>query len=121
MKEHLCIEEIGVSEIGERYGTLRIVSPRADAAMVKSIRKYGQMTPVVFTEAFGEIGSETRRGWPELAAELAGSVGNKEKAVGVLHKINANLITFGGYYEARRRGDLEKTKRFKKLMKKGWD
>jgi ParB/RepB/Spo0J family partition protein len=53
MKEHLCIEEIGVSEIGERYGTLRIVSPRADGAMVKSIRKYGQMTPVVCVRAEG--------------------------------------------------------------------
>ena len=53
MKEHLCIEEIGVSEIGERYGTLRIVNPRADAAMVKSIQKYGQISPVVCVRAEG--------------------------------------------------------------------
>jgi len=39
MKEELCIEDLAVSEIGERYGAFRIVSPRADGAMVKSIRE----------------------------------------------------------------------------------
>ncbi len=53
MKEYLCIEEIGVSEIGERYGVFRIVNPRADAAMVKSIQKYGQISPVVCVRAEG--------------------------------------------------------------------
>src|SRR5271169_2571006 len=47
MKAEPCIEEISVTDIGERYGVLRIVSPRADAAMMKSIQKYGQMSPVV--------------------------------------------------------------------------
>lgn len=41
------IEDIAVSKMGERYGALRIVSPRADDAMVKSMKKYGQMSPVV--------------------------------------------------------------------------
>ena len=41
------IEEIAVSRIGERYGALRIVNPRADEAMRKSIERYGQLTPVV--------------------------------------------------------------------------
>ena len=53
MKEQLCIEEIAVSEIGERYGVFRIMSPRADAAMVKSIQKYGQISPVVCVRAEG--------------------------------------------------------------------
>ncbi len=47
MKEELCIEEIALSEIGQSYGAYRIVNPRADAAMSKSIRKYGQLSPVV--------------------------------------------------------------------------
>lgn len=38
---------MAVSKMGERYGTFRIVSPRADEAMVKSMRKYGQISPVV--------------------------------------------------------------------------
>jgi len=53
MKEQLCIEEISVSEVGEKYGALRIVSPRADAAMVKSLRKYGQISPVVCVKGEG--------------------------------------------------------------------
>ena len=53
MKEQLCIEEIAVSEIGERYGVFRIMSPRADAAMVKSIQKYGQISLVVCVRAEG--------------------------------------------------------------------
>ncbi|RJQ87735.1 MAG: hypothetical protein C4519_00360 [Desulfobacteraceae bacterium] len=81
---------------------------------------YWQVTPVVFTETFGEIGSQTRRGWPELAAQLLGSAGDAEKAKGVLHKMNANATTFGGYYEARRRGQIERQKTFKRMMKKGW-
>ena len=47
MKEEPYIEEIAVTEIGEKYGGYRIVSPRADAAMVKSIRNYGQISAVV--------------------------------------------------------------------------
>ena len=47
MKEERYIEEMEVSEIGESYGAYRIVNPRADAAMVKSMRNYGQISPVV--------------------------------------------------------------------------
>jgi hypothetical protein len=53
MKEDLYIEELAISEIGERYGVYRIVSPRADAAMVKSIRNYGQISPVVCVKGQG--------------------------------------------------------------------
>ena len=66
MKEELCIEEIAVSEIRERYGGFRIVSPRADAAMVKSIRKYGQMMPVVCVKVEG--GYELIDGFKRLRA-----------------------------------------------------
>ena len=66
MKEQLYIEEIAVSEIGERYGAFRIVSPRADAAMVQSIRKYGQMSPVVCVK--GEGSYEMIDGFKRLRA-----------------------------------------------------
>jgi len=41
------IEDIVISKTGERYGAFRIVNPRADEAMVRSMKKYGQMSPVV--------------------------------------------------------------------------
>ena len=66
MKEELCTEEIAVSEIGERYGAFRIVSPRGDAAMMKSIRKYGQMSPVVCVKWEG--GYEMIDGFKRLRA-----------------------------------------------------
>ena len=66
MKEAFCIEEIAVSEIGEKYGVYRIVSPRADAAMVKSIRKYGQISPVVCVK--GKDGYELIDGFKRLRA-----------------------------------------------------
>ncbi len=66
MKEPLFIEEIAVSEIGERYGAFRIVSPRADAAMIKSIRNYGQITPVVCVKTEG--GCELIDGFKRLRA-----------------------------------------------------
>jgi len=66
MKEELCAEEIAVSEIGERYGAFRMVSPRGDAAMMKSIRKYGQMSPVVCVKWEG--GYELIDGFKRLRA-----------------------------------------------------
>ena len=66
MKEPFCIEEITVSDIGERYGAFRIVSPRADAAMIKSIRKYGQLSPVVCVKREG--GYELIDGFKRLRA-----------------------------------------------------
>jgi ParB/RepB/Spo0J family partition protein len=66
MKEDLGMEELAVSAIGERYGAFRIVSPRADAAMIKSIRKYGQISPVVCVQ--GEGGYELIDGFKRLRA-----------------------------------------------------
>jgi ParB/RepB/Spo0J family partition protein len=66
MKESFCLEEIAVSEIGEKYGVYRIVSPRADAAMVKSMGRYGQITPVVCMKGPG--GYELIDGFKRLRA-----------------------------------------------------
>jgi ParB/RepB/Spo0J family partition protein len=65
MKEQR-MEEIAVSEIGEKYGVYRIVNPRADTAMVKSIRKYGQISPVVCVK--GRDGYEMLDGFKRLRA-----------------------------------------------------
>jgi ParB/RepB/Spo0J family partition protein len=47
------IEEIPVSEMGEKYGSLRIVNPWADEAMLQSMKRYGQLTPVVCAKREG--------------------------------------------------------------------
>jgi hypothetical protein len=39
--------EIPLAKISERFGNLRIINPQADRAMLRSMEKHGQMTPVV--------------------------------------------------------------------------
>jgi ParB/RepB/Spo0J family partition protein len=46
------VEELPVAKIRETYGSLRIVNPRADEAMRKSLQRYGQLTPVVCTQSY---------------------------------------------------------------------
>ena len=41
------IDEVSLSEISENYANLRIVNPRAEANIARSIRLFGQMSPVV--------------------------------------------------------------------------
>jgi ParB/RepB/Spo0J family partition protein len=38
---------IAVNDIGERYSSLRIIQPKADKAIERSMSRYGQLTPVV--------------------------------------------------------------------------
>ncbi len=38
---------ISIPDIGRRYAGLRIIEPKAEASMEKSMRSYGQMTPVI--------------------------------------------------------------------------
>ena len=41
------IKKIAIREIGQQYAKLRMVKPQAEAAMEKSIRRIGQMQPIV--------------------------------------------------------------------------
>jgi ParB/RepB/Spo0J family partition protein len=41
--------EIPISEIGESYARLRLIHPKAEARMVASLGKFGQIFPVVVT------------------------------------------------------------------------
>jgi ParB/RepB/Spo0J family partition protein len=47
------MEELPVAAMGETYGNLRIVNPRADEAMLTSIKRYGQLTPVICAKREG--------------------------------------------------------------------
>ncbi|MBC8458548.1 MAG: ParB/RepB/Spo0J family partition protein [Deltaproteobacteria bacterium] len=46
--------EVPVSEIDKNYARLRLIHPKADATIVESIRKYGQLSPVVVGRAKGD-------------------------------------------------------------------
>lgn len=60
------IEERTLSEIGETYAALRIISPKADAAMVRSMETYGQQSPIVCVMTPG--GLELLDGFKRLRA-----------------------------------------------------
>ncbi len=66
MKETIHIEERAIVEIGERYAGLRIINPREEAAMEKSLVTYGQVTPIVCTQT--ENGFELIDGFKRLRA-----------------------------------------------------
>ena len=48
------IEDVEITKMGERYAAFRIANPRADAAMVKSMQKYGQLSPVAYARIGGD-------------------------------------------------------------------
>lgn len=60
------IDERTLSEIGETYAALRIVSPKADAAMARSMEVYGQLSPIVCVKTPG--GLELLDGFKRLRA-----------------------------------------------------
>jgi len=64
MNNHL--EERALSEVGETYAALRIISPKADAAMARSMEIYGQLSPVVCAKSPG--GLELIDGFKRLRA-----------------------------------------------------
>jgi ParB/RepB/Spo0J family partition protein len=66
MEEGIWTPDLALSEIGQRYGVFRMVTPRADLAMVKSIQKYGQISPVVCVK--NENGYELIDGFKRLRA-----------------------------------------------------
>lgn len=60
------IRQIGLEQIGQRYGRYRLAVPAAEEAMARSLRRYGQMSPVVVCLREGR--PETLDGFKRLAA-----------------------------------------------------
>lgn len=81
--EHETVE-IPLVKISERFGQLRIINPQADKAMVRSMEKYGQMTPVVVSR-IEQDGYELLDGFKRLRAGRALS----------LSSLNARILNLG--------------------------
>lgn len=64
------IVSVPITKIGEKFGQLRIVNPTADQAMLRSMEKYGQLTPVVINRA-SEDDYELLDGFKRLRASRA--------------------------------------------------
>ena len=71
---------VSLSAIGERYADLRIIQPQADKAMKRSMRRYGQLTPVVIgrepdktyemVDGFKRLRAGRKLGYPSLQARV---------------------------------------------------
>jgi Predicted transcriptional regulators len=69
---------IGVNKIGERFASLRIADPLAELAMLHSMQKYGQLTPVIICrivtgehellDGFKRVRAARQLGYSELTA-----------------------------------------------------
>ena len=81
--EHETVE-IPLVKISERFGHLRIINPQADKAMVRSMEKYGQMTPVVVSRIEKDC-YELLDGFKRLRAGRALS----------LSSLNARILNLG--------------------------
>jgi len=46
--------EIALPAVGQRYAAFRVVNPSAEAAVLRSLQKYGQLSPVVVNRSEGE-------------------------------------------------------------------
>lgn len=71
------IQETVVTEIGETYSTLRIIHPKAEAAIEKSLEMFGQIAPVVcvktgsgieLVDGFKRLRASRRLKWPTIKA-----------------------------------------------------
>jgi ParB-like chromosome segregation protein Spo0J len=47
MSVHVELVELGLDEIGEHFGRYRLHAPESERAMARSLRRYGQIAPVV--------------------------------------------------------------------------
>ncbi len=102
MQEPLLIEDLAVTAIGTRYAELRIVRPRADAAMEKSLRRHGQLVPVVcvrsasgyeLLDGFKRLRASKRLGLATLSARIKESSSSRvcKAAVLQLNQISGSV------------------------------
>ncbi len=86
--------EIDIRRIGEGYSRLRVVDPKSDAAMVRSMRQYGQISPVVvcgsargryeMIDGFKRLRAGRRMEWPRLGCRVL-AVGKHALKAAMIH------------------------------------
>ncbi len=86
--------EIDISRIGDRYSRLRMVDPRSDVAMARSMGQYGQISPVVvcgsargryeMIDGFKRLRAGRRLEWPRLDCRVL-NVGKHALKAAIIH------------------------------------
>ncbi|MCP4622076.1 MAG: ParB N-terminal domain-containing protein [bacterium] len=86
--------KIEIRRIGDRYSCLRMVDPRSDVAMVRSMGQYGQLSPVVvcgsargryeMIDGFKRLRAGRRLEWPRLVCRVL-DVGKHALKAAIIH------------------------------------
>lgn len=63
-----CLADIALAQLGQRFAALRIVDPSAEASVLKSMQKYGQLSPVVANRGEGQESYELLDGFKRFRA-----------------------------------------------------
>ncbi len=78
--ENIQYIKVELNKIGDRYADLRIIQPQAESSMERSMRLYGQMTPVIIgceanktyemVDGFKRLRSGRKLGYTTLQAKI---------------------------------------------------
>ena len=99
MTEYMMIP---IDKIGQRYSELRIIDPRAETAMERSMQFYGQMTPVVvcqtekhpeMIDGFKRLRAAIKLGFTELSSRIFPGRIRAAKAAMIQLNIKARTIS----------------------------
>ena len=62
------LADIALAQLGQRFAALRIANPSAEASVLKSMQKYGQLSPVVANRGEGQESYELLDGFKRFRA-----------------------------------------------------
>lgn len=101
-------QEVPLGRIGERFGRLRLIDPKAGRRMTESVRRYGQLAPVVLgvvedgayelVDGFKRLRACRELGRPGLKARLL--TGNVRGLKAAMVTLNWNSRSMGELEEA---------------------
>jgi ParB/RepB/Spo0J family partition protein len=103
--DDVAVQPLRVEALGERYRRYRLADPAAEEAMARSLRRYGQLSPVVVCERDGvrELIDGFKR---RAAASLAGMATLSVRVVAVDDRV-AKAAIFGLNNTGRSTNELE--------------
>lgn len=103
--DHVAVQPLSVEVLGERYRRYRLADPIGEEAMARSLRRYGQLSPVVVCKRDGmyELIDGFKR---RAAARLAGMATLSVRVVSVDDRV-AKAAIFGLNNTGRSTNELE--------------
>jgi ParB family chromosome partitioning protein len=103
--DDVAVQPLPVAALGERYRRYRLADPTAEEAMARSLRRYGQLSPVVVCERDGRY--ELIDGFKRRAAGLLAGMPTLSVRVVMADERVAKAAIFGLNNTGRSTNELE--------------